>query len=146
MADSREYPTRPIPGVGVIVRKDDLVLMIQRGKAPGYGMWGLPGGAIELGEALRDAAAREVREECGIEIALGDVVDAVDIVLRDDAGRAQYHYVIVDFFARYVSGDVRAGDDVLDARWVARADLIKFDVPKMTRQVIAKAWTREGSK
>ena len=109
-------------------------------------MWGLPGGAIELGENVRDAAAREVREECGIEIALGEVVDAVDIVLRDDAGRAQYHYVVVDFSARYVSGEVRAGDDVLDARWVARADVLKFDVPKMTRQVIAKAWAREESK
>jgi ADP-ribose pyrophosphatase len=146
MTDSREYPARPIPGVGVVVRKDDLVLLIQRGKNPGYGMWGLPGGTIELGENVRDAAAREVREECGIEIALGEVVDAVDIVLRDDAGRARYHYVVVDFSARYVSGEVRAGDDVLDARWVARADVLKFDVPKMTRQVIAKAWAREESK
>ncbi len=143
MTDHREYPARPIPGVGVVVRRGDAVLLIQRGKEPGRGRWGLPGGAIELGETLRDAAVREVREECGIEIALGKVIDAVDILWRDDAGRAQYHYVVVDLIAQYVSGDVRADSDVIDARWVAPSDLSAFDLPTITRQVIAKGLARE---
>lgn len=146
MTDSREYPVRPIPGVGVIVRRGDQVLLIQRGKEPGRGMWGLPGGAIELGETIRAAAVREVREECGIEIALGEVIDAVDILWRDDAGRAQYHYVVVDFLAQYVSGELRADSDVMDARWIAPRELNTYALPEMTRAVIAKVLAREESK
>ena len=139
MTDSRQYPSRPIPGVGVVVRKDAHVLLIQRGNPPRQGEWGIPGGALELGETWRAAAVREVREECGIEIALGDVVDAVDILVRDDAGRAQYHYAIVDFAADYVSGEMRAASDVLDAQWVTLAELPKYALPLMTRKVIRKA-------
>ncbi len=139
MRDSREYPSRPICGVGVVVRKDDAVLLIQRGNPPRRGDWGLPGGALELGETLRDAAQREVREECGIEIVLDDVIDAVDIILHDDAGNVQYHYALVDFSATYVSGDLRAASDVLDTRWVSLSELSAFPLPEMTRQVIGKA-------
>ena len=144
MSDSREYPVRPICGVGVIVQNDGRVLLIQRGKPPGLGTWGLPGGAVELGEALRDAAAREVREECGIEIAMGDVVETVDIITRDADNRVQYHYIVVDFAAQYAGGELHAASDVMDARWVARDDIMKFDVPKLTRRVILKALDREA--
>lgn len=144
MADSREYPTRPICGVGVIVRRDDRVLLIQRGKPPNIGLWGLPGGAVELGESLRDAAVREVREECGIAIVLGAVCEAVDIVTRDAENRVQYHYVVVDFLAQYASGELRADSDVMDARWVAREELGRYDMPKLTRRVILKAWDNEA--
>ncbi len=139
MTDSREYPARPICGVGVVVRQGDAVLLIQRGNPPRRGDWGLPGGVVELGETLREAAQREVREECGIEIALGDVIDAVDLLQRDDAGRLQYHYILVDFVAAYASGDVRAASDVLDARWVAPRDLDTYALPAITREVIDKA-------
>ena len=115
---SREYPPRPIPGVGVVVRKANAVLVIQRGNPPKRGTWGIPGGAVELGETWREAATREVREECGIEIALGEVIDAVDMIFRDDDGRVQYDYALVDFVADYVSGELRAASDVLDARWL----------------------------
>jgi 8-oxo-dGTP diphosphatase len=134
MADSREYPSRPICSVGVVALKrgkDDAVLLIRRGNPPRRGGWGLPGGVVELGETWRETARREVREECGIEIAVGDVIDAVDIILRDDqghlgdAGRVQYHFALVDFAAAYVRGDVRAASDVLDARWVLIADLTR---------------------
>jgi 8-oxo-dGTP diphosphatase len=136
---SREYPSRPVCGVGVVVWKDDSVLLIQRGKAPRLGDWGLPGGVVELGETLREAARREVREECEINIALGDIVDAVDLIQRDDAAQLQFHYVIIDFAATYVSGTLHAASDVLDARWVAPRDLDAYALPTETREVIDKA-------
>lgn len=139
MTHSREYPSHPIPGVGVVVRKDNHVLLIRRGNPPRQGDWGLPGGVLEIGETWRDAAVREVREECGIEIALGEIIDVVDIIVRDDAERAQYHYAIVDFVADYTRGDLRAASDVLDARWVSPDELLKFELPAMTRKVIRKA-------
>lgn len=139
MPHSREYPTRPIPGVGVVVRKDDCVLLIRRGNPPRQGDWGLPGGVLEIGETWREAAVREVREECGIDIALGGIIDVVDIIVRDDQGRAQYHYAIVDFVADFASGDLRAASDVLEARWVALDDLLKYQVPWMTRKMIRQA-------
>jgi mutator protein MutT len=144
MSDSREYPSRPICGVGVIVRRDDRVLLIQRAKPPNVGLWGLPGGAVELGETLREAAAREVREECGIEINVGAICEAVDIVTRDAENRIQYHYVVVDFLAQYARGELRADSDVMDARWVARAELGRYDMPALTRRVILTAWDGEA--
>lgn len=139
MTDSREYPRRPIPGVGVVVRKGDAVLVIQRGHPPRRGSWGIPGGAVELGETWREAAQREVREECGIEIALGDVIDAIDMIFQDGDGRVQYDYALVDFIAEYASGDLRAASDVLDARWLAPDELAQLDLPDLTRKVIEKA-------
>ena len=144
MIDAREYPTRPIPGVGVVVRKDDKVLLIRRGNLPRRGDWGIPGGAVELGETWRDAAVREVREECGIEIELGEVIDAIDILQRDNAGHLQYHYALVDFAGTYVSGELRAASDVLDARWVAPSELDAFNLPELAREVIDKLLARES--
>jgi 8-oxo-dGTP diphosphatase len=139
MIEPRDYPSRPICGVGVVVRKGDAVLLIQRGNPPRRGDWALPGGAVELGETLREAARREVHEECGIEIAMGEMIDVIDLMQCDDAGRLQYHYIIVDFAAAYVSGDVRAASDVLDARWVALRDLDAYALTGKTREVIQKA-------
>ena len=140
MTDSRKYPARPIPGVGVVVRKEDRVLIIQRGNAPGRGEWGLPGGALEIGETWRDAAVREVREECGIEIALGDILDAVDIIVRDDDGRAQYHYALVDFAATYVSGELRAATDVSDTRWISLSELKQYPMSRKAREIIRQSF------
>lgn len=144
MADSREYPARPIPGVGVVVRKENLVLLIRRGNPPRRGEWSIPGGAVELGETWREAAVREVREECGVEITLGEIIDAIDILVRDDNGVPQYHYAIVDFVGTYVSGNVRAGSDGLDARWVPIDELKTFEMAAMARDVIFKAFVREN--
>ncbi len=138
MPDSREYPTRPICGVGVVVRKGDSVLLIQRGREPRLGEWTVPGGAVELGESLRDAARREIREECGVEIELGEVVDAFEIVVHDEAGKVQYHYIVIDFAATYVGGNLRAGDDVMDARWVTLSELGKYSLDEKTREEIVK--------
>lgn len=136
--DRREYPERPIAGVGVIVRKGAAVLLIRRGKPPRMGEWGIPGGVVELGETWCDAAQREVREECGIEIRVERIADAVDLIVRDDTARVQYHYALVDFIASYVSGELRAASDVMEARWVALGELHHFPLPAQTRVVLGK--------
>ncbi len=139
MPDHREYPARPICGVGVVVRKDDSVLLIKRGRAPYLGAWTIPGGAVELGESLRDAAIREIREECGIEIRLGDLLQAFDLMSRDEQGKLQYHYIIIDFAATYAGGDLHAGDDVSDARWVVLSELEDYTLDERTREEIGRA-------
>lgn len=138
----REYPARPIVGVGVVVVKDGEVLIVQRGSEPGYGQWSIPGGAVELGETVREAAAREVAEECGIEIDIIDVIEIIDRAMHDKDGRVRYHYVLIDFVARYRSGELRAGSDILAARWVPVADLVGVGLPQITLAVIQKALKR----
>jgi 8-oxo-dGTP diphosphatase len=137
--DSREYPTRPICGVGVIAFKGDSFLLVRRGKEPRKGEWSIPGGAIELGETARDAAIREFREETGGEIDLRDLVDVVDIFLRQADGRVRYQYVVIDYWAEWRGGILSAQSDVTDARWVLLGELDSFSLPGWTRAVIEKA-------
>lgn len=139
MQNSREYPPHPIPGVGVVVFNGERVLLVQRGKEPRRGAWSIPGGAVELGETVRDAAVRELQEECGGEIELRDLVDVGDIFWQDANGNLQYHYVIVDFWAEWRGGELQAKSDVLDARWVAPDELEQYELPLWTQQVIEKA-------
>lgn len=114
----RTYPSRPWSGVGVVVWKDGHVLLIQRGKEPMRGSWSIPGGSHDLGETVREAAVREVREETGVEIALGPIIDVIDTVHHDPDGRILTHYTLVDFAATWVSGKAVAGDDAMNAEFV----------------------------
>jgi 8-oxo-dGTP diphosphatase len=136
---SREYPARPIVAVGCVAFRDDCVLLARRGKPPGYGTWTIPGGAVKLGERLREAAARETREECSVEVDVGEVVDVIDRVLTDPEGRVQYHYVIVDYLGVYRAGDLCPASDCLDARWVPPHELADYDLTPAAQAVIAKA-------
>ena len=117
-----EYPDHPRVGVGVIVRKGDAVLLVQRGKPPGQGEWSLPGGSQELGETLAETALREVLEETGVVARAAGVLTAVDNVERDAQGRVRFHYTIVDVLADWVSGEPVPGDDALAARWATPAE------------------------
>lgn len=119
----REYPAQPLIGVGAVIVQDDQVLLVQRGREPGYGLWSLPGGLVELGETLAEAVRREVREECGLEVEVGPLIWWLDRIQRDPGGRVRYHYVLLDFLARPVGGTPRPGGDVLAVRWVGPADL-----------------------
>jgi mutator protein MutT len=134
----RRYPDRPILAVGAIVVKNGRVLLARRGKEPSYGLWSVPGGAVRLGEGLKAAAAREIREECGIAIELTDVVEVIERLHRDDEGRIQYHYVIVDYLARWEAGDIQPSDEVLEARWVAPEEFPKYQMTTGTADVIQK--------
>ncbi len=115
---SSEYPTYPRIGVGAIVVRDGQVLLIRRGSEPGRGLWSIPGGRLELGETITDAARREVKEECSIEIIPNKILHVDDLIIPDDAGRVRFHYVLIDVLANYERGEVMPGSDALDARWV----------------------------
>ena len=135
----RLYPDRPIVGVGVVVFRGDEVLLIKRGKPPVSDRWSIPGGAQEIGETVREAALREVAEETGIEIEIVGLIDVVDGITRDAEGRAKYHYTLVDFAARWVSGEARAASDAAAARWVDRDAVPGLELWDETRRIVARA-------
>ncbi len=133
---SREYPDRPIVGVGVVVWRGDELLLIQRGKPPRIGSWSLPGGMQELGEVVRETAAREVREETGVEIHVTHLIDVVDTITRDDDGRVRLQYTLVDFAAEWRSGEAIAGSDAAGARWIHPDELGPLKLWKETLRII----------
>jgi mutator protein MutT len=135
----RLLPARPVIGVGAVVLDGDSVLLVQRGHAPLKGEWSLPGGAVELGETLAAALAREVLEETGIQIDVGPVVDVLDRLHRDEDGRLQFHYVVVDYLCRPLTKQIAYGSDADNARWVSRSDLPAYGVNQVAIEVIDKA-------
>jgi len=136
---SREYPEHPIVGVAAVVLRAGQVLLVQRGREPAKGLWGLPGGMLELGETVAEGVRREVWEECGVEIEVGPLVGVFEPMQRDDAGRLRYHYVVLDYLARYVGGELQAADDADDARWVSPAELERLPMLVETREMIKRA-------
>jgi 8-oxo-dGTP diphosphatase len=136
---SREYPAAPIVAVGAVVVHQGRALLVRRAKAPAEGAWVIPGGGVELGERLEDAVQREVREECGIAIALGPLATVVNRIDRDDAGRVRFHYVIIDYFASYLSGDLAAGSDAADARWVPLGELQDYGLSAESLRLFQEA-------
>ncbi len=136
---SREYPAAPIVGLGAVVWHQGKVLMIRRGRPPRAGIWSLPGGGQLLGETVEDGIRREIREETGIEIELLGLLEVIDSVQRDAEGRILYHYTIIDYAARWVSGEVRAGDDAADAGWFAPEDLAGLELWSETLRVIEQS-------
>jgi 8-oxo-dGTP diphosphatase len=129
---TNEYPERPRVAVGALVLQGGRLLVVERAKPPGEGVWALPGGSVELGETMAAAAEREVREETGLVVRALDVIYAFDAVVRDDDGRVQYHYAIVDFVCEYVSGTVRADGDARDARFVTREEFAALRSSRFT--------------
>ena len=139
-----EYPNRPLVGVGVVVIKDRRVLLIRRGKSPRAGAWSLPGGRQRLGETVREAARRELREETGVEAEVTELLDVVDSITHDDAGAIVYHYTLVDFLAEWRAGEARAGGDAAEAIWVGVEDLAPFELWDETLRLIRLGLARCG--
>lgn len=138
----REYPDRPWVGIGVVAFRGDAVLLVRRGKPPRDGSWSLPGGAQRLGERAEDAARRELREETGIEVGPLDLLAVVDGISRDEQGAVRFHYTIIDYCARWLSGEARAGGDVTEVVWAAPADLARYELTEAALRVIAEARRR----
>ncbi len=135
----RAYAGRPLAAVGVVVTRADAVLLICRGRPPRQGAWTLPGGAIEWGETAKQAAQREILEECHVRVRIERVLDVVDLIERDEQGDLRFHYVIVEFLARHLSGDLRAGSDSADARWVPAAELQRYALSPEVQRLIRLA-------
>ena len=137
--DRRQYPERPIVGVGAVIVKDGKVLLVRRRYEPLAGQWSLPGGTLELGETLQEGVAREMREETGLEVEVGPVIEVFDRIMTDDARRVRYHFVLVDYLCWPVSGELQASSDVDEAVFVDPAALAPFDLTPKAQSVIERA-------
>jgi len=144
MSSGREYPLRPVVGVGVVVWHREHVLLVRRGKPPRVGHWSLPGGAQELGETVAAAARREVLEETGLVVEVGEVLAAVDMIERE-AGRVRYHYTLIDFSAEAAAPELRPGGDAADARWFAPEEVAALGLWSETVRIIELARARRSS-
>ncbi len=136
----RRFPEQPVVGVGAVILDGDRIVLVKRAHEPLQGEWSLPGGAVELGETLQAAIVREVREETGLEVEAGPVIEVLDRVHRTPDGRVEYHYVVVDYVCRPL-GDRRlvSSSDAADARWVDAAELSAYRVAATAVAVIHKA-------
>jgi len=126
LSHRRLYPERPLIGVGVLIRDGDRYLLVRRAAEPDAGLWSIPGGLVELGERVEEAAVREALEETGLEVEIRDLLGVVDKIERDDAGRIRFHFVIVDYLAEVKGGSLKASSDALEARWVRAEELPKY--------------------
>jgi len=135
----REYPLYPRIGVGVLVKKNDRFLLIKRGQEPSKGVWTVPGGHVELGESLEQTAHREIAEECNLKINIVKRLDIFEFIQHDENGRIQYHSIVVDYFAHYLFGELKAQDDIDDARWLKKDEIEELHLPETTLSLLRKA-------
>jgi len=140
----REYPESPLVGVGAVIVENGRVLLICRGQAPLLGEWSLPGGVLECGETLRDAAMREAREETGLTVGVEEMLGVYERVIRDDEGRIRYHYVLIDFLCRPVAGELKAGSDAAEVAWFSRDELPALKLAYDANDVVLKGLARES--
>jgi 8-oxo-dGTP diphosphatase len=150
---AREYPDRPVVGIGGVVIENDRVLLIRRGTEPLLGQWSIPGGTLELSESLQEGVARELLEETGLEVRVLDLIDAFDrIYLEPDEGgggtssRPRFHYVIVDYLCERISGEAIAGSDVTDVAYAAEDELDKFQLTPTATRIIKRAFAMSRQK
>jgi 8-oxo-dGTP diphosphatase len=137
MAVRRQYPETPLIGVGAIIVENGRVVLVKRGHPPLLGEWSIPGGVLEVGEMLRQAAVREAREETGLGVEPGEILGVYDRILRE-GDRLQYHYVLIDFLCRRVSGEIRAGSDADEVRWFERREIDALNLAPETADVVRK--------
>jgi len=134
----RDYPDRPILGVGAVIVSHSRVLVVRRATEPLKGEWSVPGGALELGETLHDGLRREVLEETGLAIEPHQVLEVLDSIFTDQQGRTQYHYVLIDYLCRVLAGEALAGSDVSEVKWVTEDELGVLGLRDSIERVLRK--------
>ena len=142
---SREYPPRPLVGAGAVVHRNGRVLLIRRKFPPNAGKWSLPGGLVELGETVHDAAAREVEEETGLKVEVQGLLDVGTDVHHDSRGRLKFHYVLVDYLARPVGGRVKLNAESSGSGWFTRRQSEGLEMTTGTRAVLRKYFELKSS-
>ena len=140
----REFPEMPLVGVGAVIIEETRVLLVKRAHPPLQAHWSIPGGVLEVGEMVREAAIREAREETGLLVEPGELLGVYDRVLRDAERRVQYHYVLIDFLCRHVGGELLAASDAAEVRWFTREELPALKLAEDTQDVIRKGFERLG--
>jgi 8-oxo-dGTP diphosphatase len=138
----REFPEVPLVGVGVVIIEDSRVLLVKRAHPPLQAQWSVPGGVLEVGELMRETAAREAREETGLIVEPAELLGVYDRVLRHADQRVQYHYVLIDFLCRRVGGELRAASDAAEVCWFTREELTSLKLAEDTQDVIAKGFAK----
>jgi len=147
MSSSREYPERPVVGIGGVIIDQGRTLLIRRGSEPLLGEWSIPGGTLEIGESLEEGVARELLEETGIEVRVLELIEVFDrIYLQDgstggaDKGRPRFHFVIADYLCERLGGEPRAGSDVTEVAFAREEELARFHLTETATRVLKKAF------
>jgi len=138
----REFPEVPLVGVGAVIIEDTRVLLVKRAHPPLQAQWSIPGGVLEVGELVREAAIREAREETGLIVEPADLLGVYDRVLRNTDRRVQYHYVLIDFLCHRIGGELRAASDAAEVRWFTREELPALNLAEDTQDVIQKGFAK----
>jgi 8-oxo-dGTP diphosphatase len=139
---NREYPDKPLVGVGAVIVRNNRVLLIRRGQAPLLGEWSVPGGVVECGETLREATIREAREETGLGVEVGEMLGVYERVTRGEDARVRYHYVLIDFLCRPVAGELKAASDAAEAGWFSPDELPPLNLSYDANEVVRKGLER----
>jgi ADP-ribose pyrophosphatase YjhB (NUDIX family) len=140
----REFPEVPLVGVGAIIIEDGRIALVKRAHPPLQAEWSIPGGALDVGELVREAAVREAHEETGLIVEPGELLGVYDRVLRDAGQRVQYHYVLIDFLCRRVGGELKAASDAAEVRWFTREELPALNLAQDTLDVIGIGFAKLG--
>ena len=138
----REYPDRPLIGVGAIIIDRGRALVVRRATEPLKGEWSIPGGVLELGETLRTGVVREAKEETGLDVVPVEVLEVYDRIVADADGRTRYHYVLIDYLCELAGGELRAASDVSEVRWITEAELREFQIADSAEEVIRRGFRK----
>jgi 8-oxo-dGTP diphosphatase len=147
VTSSRQYPERPVVGVGGVIIENGRVLLIRRGSEPLRGEWSIPGGTLELGESLQEGVARELREETGLDVRVLELIEVFDRIFPDDGSltperkqKPRFHFVIVDYLCERISGEPHAGSDATDVAFASKDELGQYHLTETATRVLKKAF------
>ncbi len=141
-ADSRHYPDRPYVAVSAAIIRDGRVLIVRRARPPAHGVFTLPGGVVEAGETLHEAVVREIAEETSLTIEPVALAGHREVIARDKEGKAERHFIILAFAARWISGEPRLNEELAEARWLRPEEIKPLKTTEGLHEIIAAAFER----